>query len=477
MKLTAKISSAWSAFKSAMRFPSQWSYGGLGWLRDFFQGARRTINYAAELREFSQLRQSSLVMTAVTWVSLRFPEPNPAVYEIDADGKANELVGHVVSKALRRPNNYYRSGKILGKSIALNWIISGNVYWRIFSNSAGEPIEIWPVPFWMMEPRWNGNNFLDWYEYTVDGQKFPIDVDEILHFRDGIDPYNARKGMSPLGGLLREVYTDNEIGNFAAALLTNGGVPEFMLIPKEGMTGMTADERKFLKDEFEGMRSGANRGKAILATRGLEVEKLTFEPDKMDLSVLEDIPESRFASVIGIPASALGLNVGIKNNTYSNAKELGEDATEGYLVPLWSYFSEEMTAYFQERGVLKENQEIRYKLHEVRALQEDKTDQFKRNSIAFQAGWMKRSECRADVNLKVDEAVDDLYITDIQMEQRKVQAEALAERTNQENDPLMKALLGDGVPTEAELAQFRSSWIRHAPRVARSLYQPNGKRS
>jgi HK97 family phage portal protein len=456
-----------------MRFPQTYGYGGFGSWIDFFRGTRSEINYAAEVGDIQKLRQSSLVMTAVNWVGRRFPEAPVGVFDIDKDGKATEVLGHPITKALKRPNPFY-SGKTMAKAIGLNWIISGNVYWRVFANSAGEPLAIWPIPFWMMEPRWDSpTQFIGWYDYIVDGTPIPLDVEEVIHFRDGIDPWNSRKGMSPLGALLREIYTDNEIGNFSAALMTNSGIPEFMLIPKEGATGMTSEERKFLKEEFDAMRSGANRGKAILATKGLEVQPLTFEPKKLDLTVLRDIPESRLASVIGIPASALGLNIGIKNNTYTNAKELGEDATEGYLVPLWDYFSEELTFYFQERGVLKENQEIRYKKNEVRALQEDKTDQFKRNSIAFQAGWMKRSEARVDANLPVDETIDDVYITDIKAEQQKVQAEMLADRVNKDGDPLMKYLM-DGTPTDEEKVAMRESWIARVPREARGLYRSNG---
>lgn len=502
MKFTARISNAWAAFKSSMRFPSDYGYGGLGWLWEQFTSTRKTINYAAELGDLSKLRQSSLIMTAVTWVGLRFPEPMPAVFTIDSEGKAKEDVGHVVTKALRRPNQFY-SGKTIAKAVALNWVLNGNVFWRVLSNSAGEPLEIWPIPFWMMEPRWNRNDsteFIGWYEHIVDGRGYPVDIEEIIHFRDGIDPLNPRRGMSPLGGLLREVYTDNEVGNFAAALMTNAGVPEFMLIPKEGMTGLTHDERKFLKEEFEAMRTGANRGKAILATRGLEVQKLTFEPSKLDLSALRDIPESRLASVIGIPASALGLNIGIKNNTYSNAKELGEDATEGYLVPLWSYFAEELTAYFQARGVLKENQEIRYKLGDVRALQEDKNAQAERNATLFQANLIKRSEARSDQGLPSGPE-DELYLHEIEAALQEEAAERASERQaelmrnqpdrfagfgqdgppngkpkpngEQAQEKRWKSITG-GLPTRAELQQFRSSWMRYAPRIARGLYQ-NGK--
>lgn len=494
MKLTERIRLALRAFKasSQMQFPSGYSNFTSDFWQAFF-GQRSQINYAAEVGD---LKQSSLVMTAVGWFGRRFPEAPPAVFDVDSEGKATEVGDHELTQLLRRPNPYF-AGARMAKAAGFGWIMNGNVYWREVRSSAGKILQLWPIPFWMIEPRWNEQNpseYIGWYEYRVNGRSVPIDPEEIIHFRDGEDPNNIRKGLSPLGSLLREIYTDNEVGNFSATLMKNSGVPDFLLVPDAGAgiatPSLTPEERRFLAEDFEARRSGVNRGKTIVLPRGFRVEKLTFEPEKMDLTAIRRVPESRLAAVIGVPASALGLHVGIENNTYSNAKELGEDATEGYLCPLWAYFAEELTAHFRKRGVLKDNQEVRYDLSKVRALQEDRTDQYTRNSVAVQGDWMKISEARADIGLPV-EPEDEVYLSERKAAQQQVQAEmqmeAFAQRQEQQpaGEPTdsggdgkdaiqekrirdLERVVGDWSPTLNQLGRMRRNWRRLGPK--RDLY-------
>lgn len=500
MKFTDRIRLTWRAFRrsSQMQFPSAYGISNSEFWQTFF-GQRSHINYGAEIGD---VRQSSLVMTAVGWFGRRFPEAPPAVYDVGDDGKPTENRGHELTQLLRQPNPYF-AGARMAKAAGLSWIVNGNVYWREIRSSKDKVLQLWPIPYWMIEPRWNEQNpseYIGWYEYKVNGRSQVVDVDEIIHFRDGEDPNNIRKGLSPLGALLREIYTDNEVGNFSAALMKNSGVPDFLLVPDAG-AGMTApsltpDERRFLAEDFEARRTGINRGKTIVLPRGFRVEQLTFEPQKMDLGAIQRIPESRLASVIGIPASALGLHVGIENNTYSNAKELGEDATEGYLCPLWAYFAEELTAHFRMRGLLSDKQEVRYDLSQVRALQEDKTDQFTRNSVAVQGDWMKISEARADAGLPV-EPEDKVYLSERKAAQQQVQAEmqmeALTQRQEQqpnpnneqpnqngdkEKDPIqekrirdLERVVTDWSPTLNQLTRMRRSWRKLGPK--KDLYRVN----
>ena len=55
-----------------------------------------------------------------------------------------------------------------------------------------------------------------------------------MHFRFGLDPENDRKGRSPLAGVLREVFTDDEAANYTASLLRNMGVPGIIVSRRGG---------------------------------------------------------------------------------------------------------------------------------------------------------------------------------------------------------------------------------------------------
>ena len=68
--------------------------------------------------------------------------------------------------------------------------------------------------------------------YRVNGKTYVLSKDDIIHYRDGIDPENDRFGLSGLSAVLREVFTDNEAATYSAAILRNMGVPSIIVTPK-----------------------------------------------------------------------------------------------------------------------------------------------------------------------------------------------------------------------------------------------------
>ena len=104
----------------------------------------------------------------------------------------------------------------------------------------------------------------------------------------------------------------------------------------------------------------------------MNVEKLSFSPKDLDLGLLRQLPEERISAVLGVPAILAGLGAGLKNATYSNAKELREFFTENKLIPLWRMVGEELT----QQVLIKEYEttlttSAEYDFSEVRALQAD----------------------------------------------------------------------------------------------------------
>ena len=76
--------------------------------------------------------------------------------------------------------------------------------------------------------RWTGSAYLTGYEYNPNGAPITYDPADIVHFRDGMDPDNTRKGLSPLASLLREIFTDDE------AVAMTASTPGFCTRPAPG---------------------------------------------------------------------------------------------------------------------------------------------------------------------------------------------------------------------------------------------------
>jgi HK97 family phage portal protein len=280
---------------------SSWG-AGWSWHSGIFRNSR--INYVAEA---GKPTQASIVMAAVNWLGRTLPEAPLQVMEADKDGKENPIHGHPAISLLNRPNPFY-SGATLWKTFALSWITSGNPYYVKIRNGLGKVIQLWYVPPAWLHPRWpeDGSEFISYYEYQVDGRLIRVDVKDVIHFRDGADPDNqGRNGLSPVASVLREVCADNEVAVYQYLLLKSGGVPPVMLALKDSQISTDFDPA-LVKQNYLRATTGDERGKVFVSNMAVEMTKLGFNPAEMDLKVLRHLPESRFASVIGIAKETLG---------------------------------------------------------------------------------------------------------------------------------------------------------------------------
>ncbi|HZF37810.1 MAG TPA: phage portal protein [Blastocatellia bacterium] len=371
---------------------------GSGWNWSFGNYGNSRINYALEA---GKLTQSSLVMAAVNWLGRVLPEAPLQVVEADADGKEKPIIGHAAIKLLNRPNPFY-SGAQLWKTFALSWITSGNPYFLKVRNGFGQVVELWYVPPSMIGPRWpeDGSEFVSYYEYMADGRIERIEVEDVIHFRDGGDPANqGRTGLSPIASILREICGDNEVATYQFLLLKHGGVPPVALALKDGVNSMNFDPEK-VKQDYIRATTGDERGKVFVSNRAIELTKLGFNPTEMDLKVLRHLPESRFASVIGIAKETLGYGAADENSTYNNVQSADERSIQSFVRPLWGYIEDELTHQLGPDFELTDNQRFAFDLSEIAALQEDENALHERAQKNLASGGITVNEYRAMINLQ-----------------------------------------------------------------------------
>lgn len=371
------------------------------------------IDYA---REVGELTQSRLIMAAVNFLGRTLPEASLEVVKPKADGTNKIIPDHALVRLFKRPNKYY-TGSLLLKAMGLSWLIAGNVYLYKVRNRLGEVIELWYLPHHTIEPRWEGNNFIDYYAYMLDGIEYQLKPEDVIHLRNGIDPQNTRLGLSDIASGLREIFSDNERANFSALLLKNCGVPPYVISPKVNQTNLQESDRKRIADAFLRKSSGDERGKPVVMSNAIEVTKTGFTPVEMDLRNLSRVPEETIASLTGIPAIVLQFGAGLDRSTYSNYSEAREATYESVIVPLWCYLGEEFThqllSEFDESGKL----EARFNTSNVRVLQDDENKLYVRVGLAYRNGVMKRSEARSKIGLTTDEA-DDIYFVEPKREEK-----------------------------------------------------------
>jgi len=339
---------------------------------------------------------SSLIMAVLLWITRRWPEA-PLYLE---NGKGDAIYEHPMLKLLNRPNPNY-SGTVLWFGAILSLVWDGNGYIiKVRNKRTLAPIQFWYVPHFMVEPMVNSGStaFIDYYQYAPgNGPIVKLDPSDVVHLRYGIDPYNQRKGMSPLRSIARGAVTDEEADNFAASMLHNMGVPGLLVTPDyAGMggtqmqTGDPTELKKYIKEHL----TGDNRGEAMVFSGPTKLQQFGFDPKSMDLSTLRGIPEERVSAVTGIPAAVVGFGSGLaQTKVGATMKELREMAYEDGIIPIQRLVGPELeTQLLDDFEPNPDEWTVKYDLSVVRVLQDDQDALYKRTIDAFNGGLISRAQ-------------------------------------------------------------------------------------
>jgi len=270
----------------------------------------------------------------------------------------------------------------------------GNAYLLKVRNGVGAVIELWPVSPLVMSPHTErgSNNFIDWYEMDrSDGRgKQQIPVEDVMHFKVGVDPLDVRKGIAPLKRLLREIASDAEATKYQDAILRNFGIPGLVAsLPAETM--LSPKQLEEIKHDLERKFGGENRGSVAVMTGGAKMEQFGFSPQQMTLEALHDVPETRIAAVMGVPPAVAGLGVGLDQTTnFASLRQVSENFIEVTIAPIWKLDESKWTRKLAREFSSDKRIQIKHDLGEVRSLQEDENAKADRISKLFSTGVITR---------------------------------------------------------------------------------------
>ncbi|WEK00606.1 MAG: phage portal protein [Candidatus Sphingomonas phytovorans] len=350
---------------------------------------------------------SSVVTAPIRWVQRALPEARLVVRRRKRNGAVEEMVGHQMIALIQRPNPYY--GDIaLWAATLLSWYIAGNAYWVKVRNRAGRPVELWYVPHWMMKteaPR-DGSEFISHYVYRPGGGIEPMTLlpEDVVHFRDGIDPRNLTLGLSSLDGVIREIFIDLESSNFVASLLRNMGVPGVVISPKGGAMvapGDVAATKAWFQESFGGDR----RGGPLVMGAPTDVQPYGFNPQQMNMSEGRDVAEERVCAVIGIPAAVVGFGAGLQTaKVGATMQELHRIAWENGVLPASRALADELNRSLLPDFGEVAGQEVGWNTDEVKALQEDQDKKTERYNKRLGSGAITVFEYRTGIGMEANDS-------------------------------------------------------------------------
>jgi phage portal protein BeeE len=448
-KITERIRAGYRAERAAGRkaFASSVTSGGdIGWTQIGGMGtfgrllSGSTYNYH---QEAGKRYDNSIVLACIKWQGRVFPEAPPVVQRRNAEGQW-ELLPSDLPDLLEEPNPWY-DGCTLLQATLLSLAVDGNAYWWKLRSAAGRVVGWQYIPHFKIAPfHAKGDpNPLSGFLYRSGGQEQRFAPDAVLHFRDGMDPENELCGLSPLGAVLREICTDNEASTFTAALLRNMGVPGVVVSPKsgEGMQQEALDPIfiNSFKRQWSENFTGENRGMPFVNGIPIDVTNPAFSPEQLVLEKVTGISEERITSVLGIPAVVVGLGAGLDAAGDRNLEAMERWAWRHNVIPTQRIFANHLTTDFRREGLIGKGERVAYDTSAVKALQEDETPKYQRQTAAVGGPWLTANEARVMIGLEpLGPEFDTLY----PVQGSSTPSDGDDDGAIQENEPKKAALYG-----------------------------------
>ena len=260
-------------------------------------------------REVGDGLGSSVLAAPLNWVMRNFIQATPIVEQAKAE-EWHVITNHPLIALLRHPNEFY-GPRVLWMATVLDFSF-GNAYWLKIRNTVGQVVQLWWVPASLVIPRWptDGKTFISHYDYQSAAGSVRLETQDVVHFRFGLDPRNHRLGLSQLGALMREVFTDDQAANFMGAVLRNLGVIGIVISPKEQQK-IDAEDVKELKKYLGENFTGDKRGETFISSLPIDIELLQYNLQGFDISPIRDVSEERVCAAMGLPASVVGFGTGL----------------------------------------------------------------------------------------------------------------------------------------------------------------------
>ena len=362
-----------------------------------------------DLQDLGNGQANSAVTACLQVLGTSFSEANLIVKSFQEDGEESIIYNHPLQILMERPNPYM-SGEVVQQYIINALHVFGDAYLLKERNNSQQVTALYPLIPDRVSAQGTPEKLITNYIYEMDDRKVSIDPDQMIHFRLGLDPKNHKQGYAPLQTVLREIYGDEAAGQLSTALLSNSGVPSVIISPKDDFA-ITEDQSDQISRTYQSKVGGAKRGQPLVLSGSMQVEKMSFSPTELDIGTLRRIPEERVSAVLGVPALLAGLGAGLERATYANASVLREYFTENKLIPLWRMIATELTYQllqkdYQSNAIVK----AEYDFSNVRALQTDEENLYKRLNIGVKGGWISIAEARSQVGLPTTDEQDVYYV-------------------------------------------------------------------
>jgi len=379
------LKAAWWAFRVTLQTKQSWRL-----IATWARGIPRYPVHSYDNFADEGYRKNEIVYACIRKIAQSASEPTLRVYDL-SDGE--ELPDHALRQLIRHPNPYFSEFEFWEATlILLN--IAGNVYWEKVRSGAGRVVELWPLRPDRVQILPGDEKLIGGYRYTVLGIPMDLRAEDVIHF-SYYDPLDDFFGLSPIAVAARAADVDNAVTDYTKLFFENAATPYGLLKTKQKLTEAEAQRiRERWKEQYAG--PGRWHEVAVLDADA-EYQRLGLTQDEMGFPDLRNISESRLCMIFNVPPILLGTQLGLERSTFANYAESRASFWSDTLSPIYKRLADKVNAELAPE--FGQGVEARWDFSEVKALQEDTNEVWKRATDALRAGGIMVNDFRREVGM------------------------------------------------------------------------------
>lgn len=310
-----------------------------------------------------------------------------------------EVTEHIWLDLMKNVNPYHNS-RDLKEFTTLYSDLTGECYWLLLKNNLKVPDQIWVMPSQFMSPKFGKSldKAIEAYVYKRGNIEITLKVEDVIMFTYP-NPSNIFTGFSCVKGVAAEVYIQQQMNEFEAAMFENrarvGGV-------FEETENIGKEERGRIKEKLKQEHTGAKKaGKNLYLPKGLKYTRDTMTPEEISFIEGRRLNAELLSLAFDIPPGALWS----KDVNKANASVADERHAKNGILPRCERFAEKMN----EKVLPLYNDQLFCAFDNP--VPEDKEFLHQERRENVEAGIISRDEARSDIGKEPKGgAADDLFV-------------------------------------------------------------------
>lgn len=278
--------------------------------------------------------------------------------------------------------------------------IAGFMAWETDMANDGSLLNVWPVmPHYCSFMRGQGKLLRAIHYLPYTGLPAYDIVRERIVLMMEYDPqYFGLKPLSPTAVMADVIKVDNDMTLMLQKFIQNGAFVSVLLSTDQILNEADA---KIAQQRFNEAKGGpANAGQALVLGKGFDYKPMGQTFREMVFPEVDARSETRICMGYSVPPILVSAKSGMDRATYSNYEQARKAWYEEYVTSQWKFLAEQYTRDILPHFTKDKNLILKFDTKDVKALQEDRTAQWKRADEGYKSRLINRNEGRIEKGLE-----------------------------------------------------------------------------